>query len=528
MYREKEKKRYWIVVHIPQVSLDKNLQELTSIPSVSYIGPVVGDNDSLYVPISQFFHIEVADEKTLKQVIEQAREREASYVGGIPYLDGWHTFESVGQRSSTATANQLFELGSVKEISPDFMFNFAPSRDDQRQALLDDTQLCISDPEFPQQWGLQNANGIDVKACAAWGITTGSPTVRVAILDTGIDATHTEFSANLSSTSFDAETGTSPAVAYGDNHGTHVAGIVGANQNGVMISGIAPSVELIAVSHSLSATPNVSAELASGISWAWQNGAAVINNSWGDQGGYYYYDLQSAALESAIDNAQNNGRGGLGTVVVFAAGNQAYSSPVMDYPATYSPNTIAVGAINSSGSRWTDSFYSNGSALDVVAPGHNILSTIYGNTTGYKTGTSMAAPFVSGLAGLIISIDPNLTRAEINNIIESTAQKVGGYSYTTTTGRPNGTWNNEMGYGLINAYDALVAAGGGGGTCEPSTPPTIINGTNYTSNTTLNGCNFEFTNSNVTNNASLTINADGYVLLASDFSVAVGSSLTIE
>lgn len=140
----------------------------------------------------------------------------------------------------------------------------------------------------------------------------------------------------------------------------------------------------------------------------------------------------------------------------------------------------------------------------------------------------MAAPFVSGLGGLILLVNSNLTRAQVAGIIESTAQKAGGYSYTTTSGRPNGTWNNQMGYGLVNAYAAVQAAAGGGGACTPSTPPTVINGTNYTTNTVLNGCNFEFTNSNVTSSATLTINANGYVTLMNNFSVALGSSLIIQ
>ncbi|WP_165793001.1 S8 family peptidase [Sphingobacterium haloxyli] len=523
VYTTQEKERYWVIVDIVKENI-KNIQQLTTLPNISYIGPVVGVNDTSYVAISQFFHIEVTLESQLNQVIELAKKNGADYVGAIPYTNGWHTFESKGSKSSLAIANQLFETEKIKEISPDFMFDFAPflNKMKDKRFFGNGTQTCTNDPQFPQQWGLQNSNGIDVKACTAWGITKGSLSTTVAVLDTGIDPTLTEFATNLSSTSFDAQSGTSPAVVYPSDHGTHVAGIIGANQNAFLISGIAPSVELMAVSHSLAVIPNISAQLASGLNWAWQNGADVINNSWGDQGGAFYGNLQSAVLESAINSAQNSGRGGLGTIVVFASGNYA---PVMDYPATYSPNSLTVGSITSSGSRSSSSGY--GAALDVVAPGSNILSTTFSNTTTYKSGTSMAAPFTSGLAGLILSIQPTLTRLQVNNFIESTAQKVGGYSYTATAGRPNGTWNNQMGYGLINAHAALVAAGGGG-TCTPSTPPTVINGTNYTSNTALNGCNFEFTNSNVTNNASLTVNANGYVLLASDFSVVAGSSLTVQ
>jgi hypothetical protein len=139
--------------------------------------------------------------------------------------------------------------------------------------------------------------------------------------------------------------------------------------------------------------------------------------------------------------------------LVFASGNQ---SPAIDYPANSNPNIITVGAIASSGNR--SSFSGFGNELDVVAPGSSILSTIPNQGTASWNGTSMAAPHVAGIAALILSVNPDLTVQEVNTIIESTAQKVGGYSYSNNSNRPNGIWNNEMGYGLVDAYAAVQMA----------------------------------------------------------------------
>ena len=166
-----------------------------------------------------------------------------------------------------------------------------------------------------------------------------------------------------------------------------------------------------------------------------------------------YQQLHSSILEDAITTAITSGRNGKGMIVVFAAGN--YNSSTVDYPANFYSDILVVGSINSADKRSSSSSY--GTCVDVVAPGNQIWSTLQQNQTGYMSGTSMAAPHVAGLAALILSINPELTGKEVVNIIEKTAQKVGGYSYTTTSNRPNGTWNNEMGYGLCNAFEALSA-----------------------------------------------------------------------
>ncbi len=157
-------------------------------------------------------------------------------------------------------------------------------------------------------------------------------------------------------------------------------------------------------------------------------------------------------MEDAIDSALISGRNGLGSVVVFASGN---FSPDIDYPAYYNPDILCVGSITAAGSRASSSGY--GSALDVIAPGDSILSTLPNNITGILSGTSMAAPHVSGIAALVLSVNPNLTQDEVRDAIEFTCTKIGSYNYAITSGRTNGTWHQQMGYGLVNAHAAVLS-----------------------------------------------------------------------
>ncbi len=271
---------------------------------------------------------------------------------------------------------------------------------------------------------------------------------------------------------------------------------------------------MLSISHSLSVTPTISSQLATGISYAQNNGAAVINNSWGDQGGAFYEDLHSAVLEDAIRSTITSGRNGRGCVVLFAAGNANRNG--VDYPASFDSRLLVVEATNTSDRR--ASFSSYGSSLDVVAPGENILSTLPNNATGNMSGTSMATPHASAVAALMLSINPNLTGSEVVRIIESTAQKVGGYSYVTTSGRNNGTWNNEMGYGLLNAFAAVSQVSGG-----------IVNfiDQTVTSNQSVSGWEIYARNFTVTNSSLLSFNFVNQITIDPPFTVNSGSTMNI-
>lgn len=415
------------------------------ITSLEYI--VKGVNKQT-VKMSNRFYVQLFDSINDMPLLKTvARETNTDILGPIPYLSDW--YELVVNNStinnSLEMSNYFYETGLFKNIDPGFIFNFISS------------SACVSDNYFSEQWGMDAIN-----ACDAWTISKGNSNVKLAIIDYGVQRQHPEFIINQFVDLYDCNTHTTNGyTAYGE-HGTQVCGVMVSDHNHANIAGVSPNCKIIPISYYPYDTNVVAADIASGFAWAVNHGADVINCSWGDHNSYAW--LHSSLLESSIQNALENGRNGKGCVVVFAAGNQ--NSIQLDYPGRVFSDIITVGAIKSDNTRWEDT--SNGSSygydLDIMAPGHNIytadLDALGNSTYNYYKGTSFAAPHVSGIAGLILSVNPYLTQKEVADIIESTAQKVGPsyIHYETETGRPNGTWNFEMGYGLVDAYAAVNKA----------------------------------------------------------------------
>lgn len=430
--------RYFTLVDVDDNSKIKSAKLMSKIlnqPNVLHVQKVIGKENP--VAVSELFYVKLKSQNDYGELEKVARSKDCKIIGEVDFMPLWYILEVSKGTDALHIANSFYETGLFDNIDPGFIFDFQ--------------KTCTTDPLFTSQWGLNNSSGFDINVCEAWNVTRGNSNVKIAVVDQGIDMNHRDFAANMLATSFDAISASSPAKLYGD-HGTKVAGIIGANQNSEFISGVSPFASLMSVSHNLIGTASVSQELASAISWAWQNGASIINNSWGDQGATVS-QLHSALLENAITNAITQGRNGLGCIVTFASGNKA---PTLDYPGNFDERILCVGSIDAGGNR--SSFSAYGSKLDVVAPGRNILSTLPNNETGYDNGTSFSAPHVAGVAALVLSVNPNLSAQEVRNIIESTAQKVGNYNYSYNSSRPNGGWNNEMGYGLVDAKAAVLKA----------------------------------------------------------------------
>ncbi|MDN4592862.1 S8 family peptidase [Polycladomyces subterraneus] len=275
-----------------------------------------------------------------------------------------------------------------------------------------------NDPYFStQQWGPQK-----VQAPAAWDITRGSSSVRIAIVDTGVQYNHPDLSGKVV-LGHDYVDGDNDPYD-GNGHGTHCAGIAAAvTNNGTGIAGMAPNASILAVRVLDSNGSGTLDAVANGIIYAADNGAKVISLSLGGSVG-------STTLKNAVNYAWNKG-----AVIVAAAGNSGISAP--SYPAYYS-NAIAVAATTSSDVKAS---YSNwGSWVDVAAPGSSIYSTYPTNSYASLSGTSMATPHVAGLAGLLAA--QGRSNSNIRAAIQNTADRISG----------TGTYWT---YGRINAYRAV-------------------------------------------------------------------------
>ena len=341
-----------------------------------------------------------------------------------------------------------------------------------------------SDTDFSKLWNLKNTgqtggtSGADIKATTAWDTTTGSTDVIVAVIDTGIDYTHTDLAGNVWTNAgemgIDAQ-GRDMATnnldddhdgyiddvrgwcfAYGwadpvlyktvcadplddHGHGTHVSGIIGAcGNNGFGITGVNWNVKIMPLKFLEWNGSGLTSDAVKAIRYAQAHGADIINNSWGG-GGY------SQALQDAVNDAT-----GAGCLVVGAAGNE--NSEGLFYPADLE-NVLTVAATDHNDTRAS---YSNfGPFVDVAAPGSRIYSTLptfetfsLGDNHGYGTlsGTSMACPSVSGVAALLKSRYPDASPADLQYMIEQTADD---------KGAPG--WDQYYGYGRINAAAALQA-----------------------------------------------------------------------
>lgn len=297
--------------------------------------------------------------------------------------------------------------------------------------------LTPNDPSYKLQWGLPK-----IKADKAWDISIGNNSVIVAVVDTGVDSDHPDLANNIIS-GYNVIDGTIKAEDD-QGHGTHVAGIAaGVINNSKGITGVSGKSKIMPVKVLDSQGSGWTSDIAEGIIWAADHGARVINLSLGGPS----YDR---VLEEAINYAY-----GKGSLVVAAAGNSNTSDP--SYPAAYN-NVVAVSAIDSGSNR--ASFSNYGTYVDITAPGVNIYSTTYDGAYGYKSGTSMACPFIAGAAALIWSHNVSMTPSQVESILESTAFDLG------YVGK-----DANFGYGLVDVYGAITAAANPPATPIPTATP---------------------------------------------------------
>lgn len=338
-----------------------------------------------------------------------------------------------------------------------------------------------SDPLYPQQWHLKNRGdqiglkaGADVKAEEAWAITRGVREIVVCVMDDGFDLEHPEFAVlgkimaprDFGHDDFDPNPGSED-----DNHGTACAGVAIAEENGDGVVGLAPGCAFMPVRTSGWLSDNAIVDL---FQYAMDHGADVISCSW--TASAWNFPL-SAKIWGIIKKVATQGRrNGKGCVILFAAGNDdrpldgVKDGQISVQGFGLHPNVLCVGASNSLDQR---SSYSNfGPELAFCAPssgspGRRIVTTDRRGVQGYQTGdytfsfggTSSATPLAAGLAALILSVNPDLTSAEVRQIMMETTDKIdaAGGEYDEQGHSP---W---YGHGRINAHKAVAMAAGDGG-----------------------------------------------------------------
>jgi serine protease len=318
-----------------------------------------------------------------------------------------------------------------------------------------------NDPSFSSQWAFDATD-----ALAGWGLypgaygaTGGAP---IAVVDTGVSAAHPDLTGRVRTDLGASCLNLTPCVsgpATDDNgHGTHVAGIAGAaTNNAVGVAGVAFSSPIIPVKVLDSTGSGYDSDVADGIIWASQQGARVINLSLG--GAYSQTDCDAVATAESM-----------GALVVAAAGNSSSSTP--SAPAAC-PGVVGVAATDEFDLPASFSNYGSPNVF-VSAPGVDIYSTWPG-TYAWEDGTSMASPFVAGVAALRFGEHPELTPAEVRRVLAASSDKVGGVLYGTDPYNTcdGCTWNSSYGYGRVNVATALALATPPAPTTpmQPASPP---------------------------------------------------------
>jgi type VII secretion-associated serine protease mycosin len=343
-----------------------------------------------------------------------------------------------GTQTVVKALAQIQGAPEVQYAEPAFLFKLAPVARSRKPSgvrrlafSVDDGSVNRLPDEVP--WGFNRIGLNQVRA-----INAGSSQVVVAVVDTGIDLSHPDLTQQLVPGINTLPNASGPDDDHG--HGTHVAGVIAARPyQGRGLVGIAPRCRLMPIKVLDREGKGATDDIVAGIVWAVNNGASVINLSLGGTGG-------SRALREAVDYAIAKD-----VLLVAAMGNQGEN--LQEYPAGY-PGVIAVGASDESDQK--AGFSNTGSWISVCAPGENILSTLptrpvhvvknEGKQMYYDwmDGTSMAAPFVAGVAALLRAQYPNLSAQVIKQRLEKTADDLGSAGY-----------DEEFGFGCINAARAL-------------------------------------------------------------------------
>lgn len=458
---------------------------------------------------------------------------------------------------------KLFETGYFVYAYPELI---------SKSTFYDEWAVYPNDPYFQYQVTLHNTgqffNGhfgltdADIDAPEAWALTMGSENVIVAVIDNGVTSNHPDLpntrQVRLNGSNFGSGNSNDPSPIGNDNHGNACAGVIAATANNEEgIAGIAPLCKIMPVRIEDNTTPH---DKALAIHFAANNGAKIISNSWG------YGDTTSLLYPCIIDAITSSVN--KGCLVLFAAGNYARNhvnyNGYVGFPANRTSFINGMLSVGASDRNDQQADYSPKSQLiDIVAPsnkafpphpngtpgiqgenmdmwtidipgsnGYNPWNTDQGSDftsgetlptsgtnylsyTGHFGGTSHSCPVVAGVAALLLSMNPYLTPQDLCNILTTTADKTGGYTYV------NGKCD-EMGYGRVNAMNAVWMV------CD--TTKVVGQPIHYVSGLEeYHGCDVYIKDVQVnSNNAILKIRARNNAIIDGEFFINTGSVLDIK
>ncbi|MGZ9586844.1 S8 family peptidase [Paenibacillus marinisediminis] len=309
----------------------------------------------------------------------------------------------------------LIQHPSIRRIETDIRAKIHDISHKRRSAAIRESKAAARIP-----WGLK-----DIHAPEAWGESRGQG-IKIGIIDTGISRHNDLVIAGGYNTirrnhSYEDDNG----------HGTHVAGIAAAAGRMNMPFGVAPKVSLYGVKALDKRGDGFLSDIIEGVEWCIANGMNIINMSLG-------LDGPSHLLRASIYKAYQQG-----IIVIASAGNSGPNNLTIEEPAIY-PEVIAVAATDRK--KQIPSFSSRGYGIDVSAPGNRIVSTNHKQGFSVDSGTSMAAPHVSGTVALILAVNPTITPDEVRELLRSTAHRLPDIS------------EYAQGAGIIDAKQAVQAA----------------------------------------------------------------------
>lgn len=471
------------LIDAPAINADTFYYKLVNELRIPFISKVITKGKYMAAEKSRIV-VKIKDESFESRLtsafndIDLHRIEKSSLLKNTYFVERYIDEKGVDQKIPTDW-KKLLDYDFVVYAEPDILFT----------PVVPSTQS--NDPLYSRQWALNNTgspqqfNGTpnaDMRVQGAWTISGGSPDIHIGIMDSGVDTLHPDLMPNLLP-GFDANSDSVDTKGYPtpnfdeDGHGTCCAGICAAAMNNAEgIAGVAPFCKIVPIRmfYYLNFGGQViplssSVDAANGISWAWQNGVDVLSNSWGVPDSLIPFLGDPQVVVDAGLEAIANGRNGKGMLMLYSSGND--NSTTILLPGRYQ-EVISVNATSMCDERKSPQSCDNetwwggnyGDSLDVSAPGVKIATTDmlgangFGNGNYYYTfnGTSAACPNAAGVMALVLSMNRNLTYTQARYILENTADRTGGYDYLAN--KASGSWSFELGYGRVNAYQAVVAA----------------------------------------------------------------------